>query len=159
MTANIRSLFENKNNEKREHELRQSLCEELLEKFPFDLPKTMLDEEVKFRMKHMLQNPSFKQDWDSKSEDEQKAYLADVREQANKAVRMFYLCRKVAQEANLELNPQEAQPKEASFLELLLGMRSPHEPPPSQEDQSIAMSRLMLRKAENYLIEQLEKNT
>ncbi|HPE84948.1 MAG TPA: trigger factor [Chlamydiales bacterium] len=159
MRQNIRQLFEKRNNEGRNRALCDHLAEDLLKAFPFDLPKSILNEEVKFRMKHNLQNAKFKKEWEAMSDDEKKDYLEKLQTQAENSVRLFYLCRRVVNDANIPLSSEELKPADPTFIELLLGLRSPYEQQPSKEEEAIAMSRLMLHKAQSYLIEQLEKKT
>ena len=157
LKTNIRGLFEKNQKEKNQKLLRDHIADELVKIHTFDLPKSILDDEFKFRLQHSLQHPQFKKEWEQKSDEEKKDYENKVREQAESAVRLFYICRKIANDANIAISPEEVNPTEPSFLELLLGMRSPYEQPPSKDEQAVAMSRLLLRKAEDHIIAQLEK--
>ncbi len=156
MRTNIRNLFEKKNKENHISSLRDKLSEELIKTHPFDLPKSLLDEEIKYRMESAMQHPQFKQEWEKKTDDERKEHEANLRTTAENAVRLFYLCRKVAQDANLPLSQEELKKPDASFLELLIGLRSPYEQQQGQEQQAMEMTRLMLHKAQEHIIKQIE---
>ena len=159
LRVNIRSLFEKRNNEGRNKALCDHLAEDLLKAHPFELPKSILDEEVKFRLQHSMQNPQFKKEWDAMSDEQKKEHLEKIREVSENSVRLFYICRKVVHDANIQISPDEVKPTEPTFIELLLGLRSPYEQAPDKKDEAVAMSRLMLQKAQQHLIEQLEKKT
>ncbi|MCP5492527.1 MAG: trigger factor [Chlamydiales bacterium] len=156
MRANIRLLFESKNEENRISSLRDQLSEELIKTHPFDLPKSLLDEEIKYRMESAMQHPRFKQEWEKKTEEERKEHESKLRTTAENAVRLFYLCRKVAQDANISLSKEELKKSDASFLELLIGLRSPYEQQHNEEQQAMEMTRLMLHKAQEHIIKQIE---
>ena len=145
---NIRNLLNAKSEENRQKALRDLLSEQLLKHFPFDLPKSLLEEEVKVRIDNSLQNPRFKKEWEEKTDEQKKEHEEMIRKQGENAIRLFYICRKVATDANIELSTDEIQPSQATFLELLLGLRSPHEQQPTPEQQSIEMTKLMLKKAD-----------
>ncbi len=157
LRTNIRSLFEKRNAEGRNKALCDRLADDLLKEFPFELPKSILDEEVKFRLQHSMQNPQFKKEWDAMSDEQKKEHLEKIREVSENSVRLFYICRTVIHDEKIPLSPDEIKPTEPTFIELLLGLRSPYEQAPDKKDEAMAMSRLMLKKAQEHLIEQLEK--
>ena len=91
------------------------------------------------------------------SADEQKAKEQEIREQAEEAIRLFYICRKIAGENNIRVSPADLTqdvevPLDAMFADPQM-MDAANDP----DKQSAAMSRVLLNKAQDFLIEQAEK--
>jgi trigger factor len=136
-----------------QEKLRSQVSEQLLIKFPFDLPYTLVERETQFRLRHLLQDPQFQNYWGSLNEQARQNSIMSIFEQSQKAVRMFYLCRKIAEDAKLSVNPQDLPSAPNTALEALL------QPSPQllhgaekEVQQAEAFSRLLLEKAEDYLI-------
>ncbi len=136
-----------------QEKLREQIGQQMIEKYPFDLPFTLIERETNFRMQHLLQDTMFYQHWTRMNEEQRKKTVQSVFDQSQKAVRMFYLCRKVTEDANIQIRPQDLKAAPASTLEALLQPSSSYQVSEQKEvQQAEAFSRLLLEKAEDYLI-------
>ncbi len=133
---------------------RDQVNEYLVETYPFELPKTILQRETQFRIKQLVSDPQFQMKLVKMSEEEKKQTLTDIEKMGEKAVRLFYISRKIIKDEKIQITPKEVNqevktPLEAMFSEQT-DIYNPNED--SQEQKAIAMSRIMLTKAEDFLI-------
>ncbi len=136
-----------------QEKLREQISEQLLTKYPLDLPYTLVERETEFRMRHLLQDSEFQKHWASLSEKERQKTVMSIFEQSQKAVRMYYLCRKIAEEAKISVSPKDLPVPPENALEVLLQPSSTFQYGKETEvQQAEAFSRLLLEKAEDYLI-------
>jgi trigger factor len=134
--------------------LREQVSELVLTQYPFELPVSLTEKETHFRMKQLLQDPQFQNHWNKMQEDERKKMIESVYQQAEKAVRMFYLCRKVIADAKLTITSQDLPHAPTSALEALMFPQPWHSNEHSEVRQAETYSRLVLEKAEDYIISQ-----
>jgi trigger factor len=125
----------------------------LLNHYPFDLPATLIEKETQFRFRQLLQDKDFQKYWEGLSKEDQHKTIKTVYEQSEKAVKMFYLCKQITTDASLKIAPSDVPAPSASPLEMLLNPRNffHHQRNPEVE-QAEAYSRLMLEKAEDFVI-------
>jgi trigger factor len=136
-----------------QEKLRAQVSEQLLNKFPFELPYSLIERETQFRMRHLLQDPQFQQYWGNMNEEARQKSIMSIFDQSQKAVRMFYLCRKIAENAKISVTPQDLPPPPNTTLEALLQPTpQPLHGAEQEVQQAEAFSRLLLEKAEDYLI-------
>lgn len=153
MKANIEKLLNKQADDHVREKLREALSEVLLKQFPFDIPLSLVDRETRFRMQQLLKDAEFMNHWDNMTTEARKRTVASIAEQSEKAVRMFYLCRKIVTEAQIKISPSDIPAPANSPLDLLVGQRRDFDPQePSEMHQAEAYSRLLLEKAEDYLI-------
>ncbi|HSW87210.1 MAG TPA: trigger factor [Rhabdochlamydiaceae bacterium] len=137
---------------------RELASEFLLSHYVFDLPTSLIHREAQFRMRQLLQDPQFQQYWGQMNEEERKNTTNSILKQAEKAVRMFYLCRKIISDANIPVTPRDIHPAPSSVLEALLSPKGHFEHQNNPEmHQAEAYSRLVLEKAEDYVIQNAGK--
>lgn len=132
--------------------LREQVTEALLQQFPFELPATLVQKEVEFRIQQLAQNAEFKTHWDSLTNDDRKKMFETIQQQSEKAVRMFYLCRKIVDEANLSISGKDIPSAASTPLEILLSPQNKNLSNHPETEHAEAYSRLILEKAENWII-------
>jgi trigger factor len=139
-----------------QEELRIQASEFLLNQYPFDLPLTLIERETHFRLKQLIHDPEFQKYWEQMSEPDRKSTVQTIYQQSEKAVRMFYLCRKVLSDAKITISPQDLPPPATTALEILL---QTHQAPQMMNEvqQAEAYSRLILEKAEDFVIANANK--
>ena len=134
-------------------QLREQANEFLLNKHPFELPPSLVEKEARFRLEQLGKDPNFIQFWQGRTEAERKNVINEIYDQAEKAMRMFYLCRKIVADAKLSVTADDIEKPATTPLEMLL-----HPSPESLSQQNTDIghaetySRLMMQKAEDYLI-------
>ncbi|GAB4192919.1 MAG: trigger factor [Simkaniaceae bacterium] len=158
MKKKLRELLEKQAEEDVRQKQREELSRKLIDICDFDLPQSLINKETSYRLRSLMQNQSFLQDWRNKTEEERKREQEKIQKEAENAVRLFYISKKVVSDANIkitqeELRPQVSTPLEAMFVDPSLFQFEQK----SEEEQALTLSRVMLAKAEDYLISQLEK--
>lgn len=125
----------------------------LLAEYPFELPASLVLEETRFRFKQLSQDPDFHHYWNSLNQEERNKSIHMINTQAEKAVRLFYLCRKIVSDAKISISAQDIPPPASSPLELLLNPQKVHHHQHTPEvEHAEAYSRILLEKAEDYVI-------
>ncbi|QZA59200.1 trigger factor [Candidatus Rhabdochlamydia porcellionis] len=132
--------------------LREQVTEILLKQFSFDLPATLIQKEVEFRIQQLAQNADFKSYWDNLKTEERKKIFETIQQQSEKAVRMFYLCRKIIDEANIRIAAEDVPSSASIPLEILLNPQNPNHSNHPEIEHAEAYSRLILEKAEDWII-------
>lgn len=135
---------------------REQINTHLIENYKFELPKSILQKETQFRIKQLASDPQFQRQITKMSEDERKQAIQDIEKQGNRAIQLFYIARKIIQDQKIQISPNEVHQEVKTPLEAMFSTQSDlySAQEQSQEQQTIAMSRLMLTKAESYLISQ-----
>jgi len=153
MRTNVEQLLNQKADGHVQEKLREEVSDVLLEKYRFDVPMSLIDREVRFRMQQLLQDPEYLQHWNSMTPEAKKRSVASVAEQSEKAVRMFYVCRKILADAKINISPRDLPKAPETPLGMLLGDRRDIHPQGDTEvHQAEAFSRLLLEKAEDFII-------
>lgn len=133
---------------------REQVNEFLLTHYPFDLPTTLIEKETQFRFRQLLQDNDFQKYWENLSAEDRKKTIQTVYQQSEKAVRMFYLCRQIVTDANIRISAEDIPPPASSALELLINPQKMfHHQRNAETEHAEAFSRLVLEKAEDYIIE------
>lgn len=148
----VEELLNKQADEHVQEALREQVTEILLEQFPFDLPTTLIQKEVEFRIQQLTQNVDFKSYWDNLKAEERKKILKTIQQQSEKAVRMFYLCRKIVSEANIRITAEDVPSAASTPLEILLNSQNPNPSNCPEIEHAEAYSRLILKKAEDWII-------
>lgn len=131
----------------------------LLNQHPFDLPPSFVTNETRSRMQQLSKDPLFMQQWQKSSKAEQQEMLENMMSQSEKAVRLFYLCNQLCKEKNIKISPEDLPHSSSSVLEMLIDPQQEH----YASDNSVLQaaetySRLILEKAEDYLITEAKKS-
>lgn len=153
MRTSIEKLLTNQADAHVQEKLREQLSDVLLSKYPFDIPHSLIDRETRFRMQQLLKDNEFVNYWKNMTNEARKRTVSSIAEQSEKAVRMFYLCRKILADANIKVSANDLPKPPNTPLEFLLGDRRDFNPQENSEvHQAEAFSRLLLEKAEDYII-------
>lgn len=153
MSKNVEQLLHQKADAHTQEKLREEVSDVLLTKYPFDVPLSVIDREVRFRMQQLLKDPEYQQHWNSLTNEAKKRAVTSIAEQSEKAVRMFYLCRKIISDAKISISPDDIRKTPDSPLSFLLGDRRDFHPQDNKEvHEAEAFSRLLLEKAEDFVI-------
>ncbi len=133
---------------------REQASEFLLTHYPFDLPVTLIEKETQFRFRQLLQDADFQKYWENLSAEERKKTINSVYQQSEKAVRMFYLCRQVVNDAKIRISASDIPPPATSALEMLVNPQKLfHHQRNAEIEHAEAFSRLVLEKAEDFVIQ------
>lgn len=151
LRTQVENLLNFKANAHVQEELRNQSTEFLLTQYPFALPISLIEKETNFRLKQLMHDAEFQKYWQQMSDAERQNTVQTIYQQSEKAVRMFYMCRKILADANITISPQDLPAPATTPLEILLQTHSPHQMM-NEVQQAEAYSRLILEKAEDYII-------
>lgn len=158
MRKKLTHLQEKQKFEESRQMVRDSIYKQLLDKYQFDLPPSLVKKEFAYRWNELLKNKNFKREWEAKSETEQLAEQKKLIDEAQYAIRLFYLAKKILFDAGITLTKEDLHPSVPTPLEMLFtdpNLIQFDEKP--KEEQAIILSRIMLKKASDYVINQIEK--
>jgi trigger factor len=157
--TNITALLNKQADAHVQEAYRSQVNDFLLAECPFELPATLILEETRYRFKQLSQDSDFLEYWNSLSQEDRNKSVHMINTQAEKAVRLFYLCRKIITDAKIPVSAQDIPPAASNALELLMNPQKVHHHQRTPEvEHAEAYSRLLLEKAEDYLIEQALQN-
>ncbi len=156
MKERLNHLIEKQAKEEHQKDLREQVAEQLLSECQFDLPKSLLDKEVSFRMQQLMSSPQEKANFNKLSEEEQTEKKKDIAEHAEKAVRLFYLCRKIVMDNKLTFSPEEITKDVKTPLDAMFVDRDLLNPNKSEDQRAMIMSKLMLSTAEDFIVSKVQ---
>jgi trigger factor len=157
LRTRIEELLHQKAKESIREEMREQVTEFLLSHH-FELPTSVVEKETQFRLQQMVKDPQFKAKWDKSNNTEKQELFDNVKQQSEKAVRIFYLCRKIANDQNITVEPADISQEPDDMVEALLFPKG-HQHDPRQPDvkQAEAYSRTLLEKTEDWVIAHARK--
>ncbi len=151
MKKSVTDLLSKRADDKVQDELRDQVNDFMIDSYTFDVPQSLVDTEKKHRLDQLLSKPTSKKDWESKNEEEKKQVEVKYETEANQAVRLFYLSRKIIRDAKISITQEEVH----SEIKTALGpqaVRSMDSIP--KEYFAVALSNIMVRKAQDYVIQE-----
>lgn len=154
LLKNIEKILNDKANTSVREQQREAVNEALLTQYSFDIPLSIVNREVRFRLEQLLKDEEYLAHWNKLTPEAKKRAVSAIEEQSKKAVQIFYLCRKILSDAKLSLTSQDIEKPDPTPLHLLLD-HSPEESSSSQEEAqpTAKFARSLLEKAQNYIIE------
>lgn len=123
----------------------------LNEKYPFELPKSLVDTEMKHRINQMSSDPDFRKSWDQMSQEDKEKLDAKMREESSNAVRLFYLSRQIVQDEKIPVTHQEVQ-NEAIAIQHSQGAQNVEIDKMPKEVYALALSKVILAKAQDHVL-------
>jgi trigger factor len=154
-----KAIFEMLSRREEEHvlkEKRNQVIHFLTESYHFDLPSSLLETEIKSRKERSLKDSEFKDHWDKLSEEEKIKLDEEIAKQAEQALRLFYLTRTIIQKNGIKISNEEIK-NEALYMLHQAG-KYVEEKDISKDTYAMALSHLVLTKAEDYILEHSLKN-
>lgn len=148
----IDALLQKKAEEHVREKKREQVTKFLLSHY-FELPASVIEKEVQFRLQQMIRDTAFKNKWDQSSDKEKQDLVENIKNEAEKAVRLFYLCKKISTDQSISVQPSDIAPSTSDPIESLL-FPNPQHHDPRQPDvkQAEAYSRVLLEKTEDWII-------
>ncbi len=158
MRSNLKKLLTKQLDETTKKKRREQVSDALLANHPFELPQSLIDNEVQFRLNQLLSDPVYSKNLQSMDKEKQTAISNSIKTQGDRALRLFYLCRSIVKENHLSLDPDEVPHKVHTPLETLFAQEPDNYDVRAkpQEQKASAMSRLILTKAQDYALERLK---
>jgi len=148
----VGELLNKKATESIREEQREQVTTFLLSHY-FEIPNSVIEKETQFRLQQMIKDPQFKTKWDNSNNTEKQGLFDNVKTQAEKAVRIFYLCRKIAADQSITVEPGDLNQEPGDMVEALLFPKGEqHDPRQPDVKQAEAYSRTLLEKTEDWVI-------
>jgi trigger factor len=132
---------------------REQITQFILNKYPFELPHSQVEREVRFRLKQLFDDPHFGPYWSSLNEKERQNSIIALEDQSKKAIRMFYLARKILNDKKIKITQEDMQKAPIEPLEVLIQPNmGGHNPNAVDMNNAESYSRIVLEKAQDALI-------
>ena len=106
--------------------------------------------ETHHRFQQMLSETKFKAHWNKASEEERKQMQENVQHEARHAIRLFYLSRKIVQDAKIPVSHKEIQDEAVATLRSFGNQKTDQI---SKEVYALALSKVLLAKAQDYILD------
>jgi len=151
MKERLGILLQRQEEKQQRSRYRDQLSHLLLEKYLFDVPESLLSKEVQHRLHQIVKTPAFTR----MSDDEKKQEVEKIKLQAGEALRLFYLCRKIALDNRLSVHPKDLQEEIHTPLEAMFADRELANPNKTEEQKNLLLSRILLEKAQDFVIDQI----
>jgi trigger factor len=155
MKKSIAEMLNRQSDEKVALEKRDQVNLFLIDNFHFELPSSLVQKEKEHRLKQYQNDPKFRSNWNKMSKEEKEKTEKDIEKRAKNSIDLFYLSKKIVDEAKLSISQEEIE-KEAQFMFNSQKEQNPEEKIP-QENYAIALSKIMLEKAQDYILKKSNK--
>lgn len=159
MKERIKALLIKQEDDKVHGEERASIADQIYDVYQFDIPASILEQEANHRMSTYLKQPGVTKKWnDEMSEEEKETKKEEIKTDSLKAIRLFYVCRKIIADQKIKVSEDELSPSYDSMLEMMfadparVNYRNQ-----SKQQQAMEYSKFMMAKAQDYIISQVKK--
>lgn len=153
LTEYAEKMLNDKADQAKDTEERQQVNAFLLT-YDANLPKSLVESELNHRKKQQLENPAFKAKFENASKEEKESIEKEMLHSSKEAVLLFYLSRKVCEDAKIPIKYEEVE-QESRMIMYKAGIYDQKEI--SKEVQALSLSRLLLRKAQDYVLRGVKK--
>lgn len=122
----------------------------------FELPRSVIEKEAQFRLEQMMKEEGFRKKWEVSSETERRSCISQVLGEADRAIRIFYLCRALILKEKLSITAKDLHALPADQLSVMLNPDSHMQDFTVPEfKQAESYSRLMLEKTADWVLLQM----
>jgi len=151
MRQSITDMLNKQADDKVKSELREQINEFLVDKYAFDLPHSLIETEKKHRLQQLSQNPQFMETWKKMTAEERKKTEKNLEEESAQAVRLFYLSRKIVNDAKISITHKEIQDEAIATMRSFGEGKMDKIP---KEVYALALSKIILAKAQDHILAQ-----
>ena len=148
MKENITSMLKDQAKENEDKEMRAQ-ANEFFISIDFELPSSLINAEKKHRIEEHMKDSKFKENWDKSSKEEKDNIEKSIEKNAIDSIRLFYITHQLIKDAKIEI-------KQEDINAVVFAIKPEYGMDTSKitnEDKSLALSRLFLIKAQDYVIE------
>jgi trigger factor len=149
----IKDMLDLKAQEKFQNEKKEAINKFLLTTYNFDLPLSMLENEKESRKNSVMQNPEAKKRYEAMTPEKKKSFEEILLSEATDAIKLFYLSKKIVEDAKISITKEEINEHMQSQI-----AKGGEQKDVQKEDLALVASRLLLAKAQNYVIENSSKS-
>lgn len=153
MKEMVANVLKGQVEDKANRDLRDQVNQFLMETYQFDLPNSIVDAEFEHRLNQGLAAPDAKKRWETTSEEEKEKIKQNLKKEAFDSLRLFYLARQIVQDAKISISHQEVNNEAIrQKRERFMGMAPPKGDQLSKEEYAVALSTVVLTKAQDYIL-------
>jgi len=158
MKSFVKNMLTSRSEEGYDKKIREQVDHFLLKEYKFDIPNSLLHTEIESRKSSYLADPLFKQQFNKMSEDEKKSFEKDLEKHSKDALRIFYLTRKIIEDQNLKISEDEITQEAVNlYYKQSGGVKIPDPKNIPKDVFALALSKLCLKKAQDYILEHYSK--
>jgi len=152
----LKDMLEKEAEAKHSEENRKLVHEFLLNKYKFDLPLSLVTEEIEYRRSQFFKNPDFKKTFDKMTASEKKDFENDLQKYSENAIRIFYISKKIIADLKIKISKEEIEQTASDIYYSQTGKHIDSKAI-SPQIYALAFSRLVLTKTEDYILDQSSK--
>jgi trigger factor len=155
-TESMEKMLQNKAQEKFDQERRAEVNKFLIDNYLFELPYSLVKKETDHRLSQIMENPKAKKEFEGFSQEEKAKQMENLTKQSIEAVSLFYLSRKIVNDAKIDVTYDDVIKETMAALRPYGNTNIDPKSIP-QEMYALSFSKVMLRKAQDYILMQNEK--
>lgn len=156
LRESVRNILDRNAEDKVQAQKRDQINDFLMQTYMFELPLSLIETERNHRQQQLLHNPQSAASYEKLTAEERRKFDQKLYDESSQAVRLFYLSRHIVREAKIPITQAEVQ-QEAINSASAYGQRIDPEHLP-KEAFALALSKVILAKAQNYILEHCEKS-
>ncbi len=149
MRTSLLNMLNAQADEKVKEGLRDQINDFLVDHYSFDLPASLIETEKTHRFNQQMQNQKFKANWEKMSAEEKKVVEDKIVDESSQAVRLFYLSRKIVNDAKISITHQDVQDEAVATMRSFNTNKIDKIP---KEIYALALSKIILAKAQDHLL-------
>jgi len=156
MSESIKKMLIQQAETTHNQENRQKVSKFLLDTYKFDVPDSLIKTEIEYRRNTYLKNPEFSKKYPKMNEKEKAAFEEEILKYSEAAIRIFYISKKIVGDFKIQITDDEIKQEALNILYRETGKKL--DPKNISKDiYALALSKLVLIKAEDYLLDQTSK--
>lgn len=156
MYESIKKMLHEQKQTKHNQENRKKVQEFLLNTYKFDVPDSLIQNELAYRKDSYLKNPEFKKKYDKMTKEENKKFEKDLLKYSKEAISIFYLSKKIVSDFDIKISDEEVKQRALFILYRETGQKIDPKNIP-RNVYTLAISQLVLNKAEDYILDHSSK--
>ncbi len=155
LRESVQSILDRNAEDKVQSELREQVNDFLVQHYSFDLPLSLIDTERNHRKSQFLNDSEAKASYEKLSDEEKHKIDEKIYTESSQAVRLFYLTRHIVRQAEIPVTHGEVQQEAVSSANSLGRRVDPDHLP--KEAFALALSKVIMAKAQTYILENSQK--
>jgi trigger factor len=152
MYESVKTMLNQHADEKEREDLRAQVSQFLIEKYPFDLPASLIKAEKEHRQKENLKSPKFRKEWEQMNPEQKTLAEEKMMQECLQSIALFYVSRQVVNDAKISITHKQVQDEAIAIL-------NTNNPAPVEIDKipkevfALAFSKLILAKAQDHILQ------
>jgi trigger factor len=137
-------------------ENRKKVYEFLLKTYDFELPDSLIQNEITYRKDSAFKNPDFKKKFNKMNKDQKDQFEEALLKQSIDSIKIFYLSKQIVADNDIKITNEEITQRAFDIIYRETGQKPDFKNIP-RNIYALALSQLVLTKAEDYILDQASK--